>query len=157
MKALYCHDCHDVIAVPPEYRPRHCTCGKSWVEPLDSIHVRYDGPATILGLFNEDLAPAKGESERLETNWPLRIHAIPPGDGVLRPDQHCDRCPPGGSEEDARRAHGVGDDTTVVKNFAAPADKVVEQYLDRLASKDISAVVIKEAVAAWARRRDAGA
>ncbi len=103
MKLLVCHVCADVVAVNSVDR-RPCTCGQSGAALLDPIHVRYDGPATILGLFNSDISEAVTSSDRFRTTWPLRAHAFPPGDGVLRVDGYCTRCR-GTSAEDAWEAH----------------------------------------------------
>jgi hypothetical protein len=103
MKLLVCHACADVVALNSMDR-RSCTCGQSGAALLDPLHVRYDGPATIIGLFNSDISEAVRNSDRFATTWPLRAHAFPPGDGVLRGDGFCTRCR-GTSPADGWEAH----------------------------------------------------
>ncbi len=121
MKLLVCHACADVIAIRST-NCRPCSCGASSAALIDSLHVRYHGPATILGLFNSDVSEAITMSDRFRTTWPLRAHAFPPGDGVLRSDdRYCTRCR-GTSQADGWEAHTLSREEvpTDFVNLAAP-------------------------------------
>ena len=104
MKLMYCRECRDVQAVRRVPARRWCACGKSSAWLLDVIHIGTEGPVTLFGFFNEDIAEAVAMSRRLTTHWLARCHAIPPlgwGCGGTGPCQVCQ----GRTPRDAWKAH----------------------------------------------------
>lgn len=106
MKLLTCKECNGVIEVPLGC-VRSCPCGKSWATYIDRLHVRYDGPAVILGLDNTDYFTAIARAEDASP-MPVRVTTIPRGDGVLKvEDPHCTRCT-GTTVEEGLEKHRIG-------------------------------------------------